>query len=90
MEKKFTCSICQGQRKNGVLPRYVSSAEIVGNDIVIHTSDEPVPISSDLAHGSGLVFSVAADQNKYRSYVISQAFIFGVSDSPVQEVSGDE
>ena len=56
MQKKYVVWFCNGKRRSGAIPRYVSSAEIVGADIVIHTSTEPVPISAELSSGARSVF----------------------------------
>lgn len=65
MEKKCICRLWYGRKSRKypkVTPcRYVSSAELVGDDIVIHTSLERVTISEDLAEGAGSVFGSCAN-----------------------------
>lgn len=72
MKKKFVLRIQNGKRLKGNLPRYVSSVEIVGDDIVIHTSDEPVYISDELAHSAGAVFAAASNIAKSFEYTVSE------------------
>lgn len=89
MEKKYVLKLRKGSRMKGIYPRYVSSAEIVGDDIVIHTSAEPVYISYELAHCAGQVFSVATNQWKIFCYSIEEVIIAD-TELPEQEVPGNE
>lgn len=72
MVKKYVLRIQNGRRQDGVLPRYVSSAEIVGDDIVIRTSNEPVYISDELACSAGQVFMECSNRKKNCQYSIEQ------------------
>lgn len=67
MEKMCFVKIQNGKRCKGVLPRYVSSVEIVGDDLVIHTSDKPFPVSQELADAISPVFFSAENLSKYSS-----------------------
>ena len=45
-----------------ITPRvYVSSAEIIGGDVVIHLSDRPVSVPADLAYGAYKVLSCCSN-----------------------------
>ena len=45
-----------------ITPRsYVSSAEIIGSDIVIHLADQPVLVPCDLAYGTYKVLSCCSN-----------------------------
>lgn len=72
MVKKYVLRIQNGSRRKGVLPRYVSSAEIVGDDIVIHTSDQPCYISDELAHSAGVVFMSSSNRPRICEYSVEQ------------------
>lgn len=72
MERKFFCRIQIGKRCKGNLPRYVSSAELVGDDIVIHTSPEPVPVSLELANAACDVVQVCSNISKFYEFSRTQ------------------
>lgn len=58
MKRLFECSFVIGVRNP---KRWVSSVEVVGNDIVIRTSDQPCYVSEDVARSiRSLVFAAKA------------------------------
>ncbi len=72
MKKKYVLRIQCGTRRKGNSPRYVSSAEIVGDDIVIHTSDVPVYIADDLAHSAGTVLLACSNRARYCEFSVEE------------------
>lgn len=72
MKKKYLLRIQHGSRRKSMLPRYVSSAEIIGDDIVFHTSDQPCYIPDELAHSAGKVFLACSNRGKYCQYSVEE------------------
>lgn len=61
MDRRFECSLKIGKRGK---VRYVSKVEIVGNDIVIRTSEEPHAIDRCLASSMAHVLRSAESAKK--------------------------
>ena len=101
---KCKCSVFfepRATRPPTITPRvYVSSAEIIGSDVVIHISDLPVSVPADLAYGaykvlsccSNLPFgsSIAIDVKPGFSFFSAELTGAFTSLDRAQEVSGNE